>query len=111
MTAMNQHTGVSTVRFDATLDTAPVLFPGGHGGFVGDEYGRPGAPEAFASTLREARSISHRLAAASLDAYLQPPESRSMHPFAPRAISIFPKAMMTASSIRTKFAQIDVRGG
>lgn len=35
------------------LGTAPVMFPGGHGGFLGDEYGQPGAPEAFASTLRE----------------------------------------------------------
>jgi pimeloyl-ACP methyl ester carboxylesterase len=35
------------------LGTAPVMFPSGHGGFLGDEYGQPGAPEAFASTLRE----------------------------------------------------------
>ncbi len=34
------------------LGTAPVMFPSGHGGFLGDEYGQPGAPEAFASTLR-----------------------------------------------------------
>jgi pimeloyl-ACP methyl ester carboxylesterase len=36
------------------LGTEPVLFPGGHGGFLGDEYGQPGAPEAFAARLREA---------------------------------------------------------
>ena len=35
------------------LGTTPVMFPGGHGGFLGDEYGQPGAPEAFASALRE----------------------------------------------------------
>jgi pimeloyl-ACP methyl ester carboxylesterase len=35
------------------LGTAPVMFPSGHGGFLGDEYGQPGEPEAFASTLRE----------------------------------------------------------
>jgi hypothetical protein len=35
------------------LGTAPVMFPSGHGGFLGNEYGQPGAPEAFASTLRE----------------------------------------------------------
>ena len=35
------------------LGRAPVMFPSGHGGFLGDEYGQPGAPEAFASTLRE----------------------------------------------------------
>jgi pimeloyl-ACP methyl ester carboxylesterase len=36
------------------LGTEPVIFPGGHGGFLGDEYGQPGAPEAFAARLREA---------------------------------------------------------
>jgi pimeloyl-ACP methyl ester carboxylesterase len=35
------------------LGTSPVMFPGGHGGFLGDEYGQPGEPEAFAATLRE----------------------------------------------------------
>jgi pimeloyl-ACP methyl ester carboxylesterase len=35
------------------LGTTPVMFPSGHGGFLGDEYGMPGEPEAFASTLRE----------------------------------------------------------
>jgi pimeloyl-ACP methyl ester carboxylesterase len=35
------------------LGTAPVMFPSGHGGFLGDEYGQPGAPQAFASTLRQ----------------------------------------------------------
>jgi pimeloyl-ACP methyl ester carboxylesterase len=34
------------------LGTAPVTFPGGHGGFLGEGYGQPGVPEAFASTLR-----------------------------------------------------------
>jgi pimeloyl-ACP methyl ester carboxylesterase len=35
------------------LGTTPVMFPSGHGGFLGNEYGQPGEPEAFASTLRE----------------------------------------------------------
>ncbi|HEV8635317.1 MAG TPA: alpha/beta hydrolase [Chloroflexota bacterium] len=36
------------------LGTAPATFPGGHGGFLGGEYGQmAGAPEAFASKLRE----------------------------------------------------------
>jgi pimeloyl-ACP methyl ester carboxylesterase len=35
------------------LGTRPVMFPGGHGGFLGNEYGQPGEPEGFASTLRE----------------------------------------------------------
>ena len=37
----------------ARLGTAPVVFPSGHGGFQGDEYGMPGQPEAFAAKLRE----------------------------------------------------------
>jgi pimeloyl-ACP methyl ester carboxylesterase len=35
------------------LGAAPVAFPGGHGGFLGGEYGQMGAPEAFAAKLRE----------------------------------------------------------
>lgn len=34
------------------LGTTPVTFPGGHGGFLGAEYGPGGDPEAFATTLR-----------------------------------------------------------
>ncbi|MGY1673031.1 alpha/beta fold hydrolase [Geodermatophilus sp. SYSU D00710] len=34
------------------LGTAPVVFPGGHDGFLGGEYGQTGEPEAFAATLR-----------------------------------------------------------
>ena len=35
------------------LGTEPVIFPSGHGGFLGGEYGQPGEPEAFAAKLRE----------------------------------------------------------
>jgi pimeloyl-ACP methyl ester carboxylesterase len=36
------------------LGTEVVIFPGGHGGFMGGEYGQPpGEPEAFAAKLRE----------------------------------------------------------
>jgi pimeloyl-ACP methyl ester carboxylesterase len=35
------------------LGAPPVTFPGGHGGFLGGEYGQMGAPEAFAAKLRE----------------------------------------------------------
>ena len=35
------------------LGTEPVTFPGGHDGFVGNEYGGMGEPEAFATTLRQ----------------------------------------------------------
>ena len=39
----------SAERLGATV----AIFPSGHGGFLGDEYGHPGDPEAFAATLRE----------------------------------------------------------
>jgi pimeloyl-ACP methyl ester carboxylesterase len=35
------------------LGTTPVPFPGGHGGFLGGEYGQTGEPDAFAARLRE----------------------------------------------------------
>jgi hypothetical protein len=35
------------------LDTTPVSFPSGHGGFLGGEYGQSGDPDAFAVKLRE----------------------------------------------------------
>jgi hypothetical protein len=34
------------------LGTAPVIFPGGHDGFLGGEYSGMGKPDAFAATLR-----------------------------------------------------------
>jgi hypothetical protein len=35
------------------LELTPVVFPGNHGGFLGDEYGMPGKPAEFAARLRE----------------------------------------------------------
>jgi pimeloyl-ACP methyl ester carboxylesterase len=35
------------------LGTTPVIFPGGHDGFLGGEYGRTREPDAFAATLRQ----------------------------------------------------------
>jgi hypothetical protein len=35
------------------LGTEPVMFPSGHGGFLGGEYGQQGEPDAFAAKLRE----------------------------------------------------------
>ncbi len=35
------------------LDTQPVVFPSGHGGFLGGEYGQSGDPDGFAAKLRE----------------------------------------------------------
>jgi pimeloyl-ACP methyl ester carboxylesterase len=49
----NLITGRAAVAVAQRLGTEPVTFPGGHDGFLGGEYGRTGAPEAFAATLRE----------------------------------------------------------
>jgi pimeloyl-ACP methyl ester carboxylesterase len=35
------------------LGIETVIFPSGHGGFLGNEYGRPGDPDGFAAKLRE----------------------------------------------------------
>jgi pimeloyl-ACP methyl ester carboxylesterase len=35
------------------LGSTPVIFPGGHAGFLGGEYGQTGDPDAFAAKLRE----------------------------------------------------------
>jgi len=35
------------------LGTRAVIFPGGHSGFMGGEYGQTGQPDAFAAKLRE----------------------------------------------------------
>ncbi|AQZ64663.1 N-formylglutamate deformylase [[Actinomadura] parvosata subsp. kistnae] len=35
------------------LGMKPVTFPSNHGGFLGNEFGMPGQPEAFATTLRQ----------------------------------------------------------
>lgn len=38
------------------LGSDPVIFPSGHAGFLGGEYGQTGDPEAFATTLRQVLS-------------------------------------------------------
>ena len=40
------------------LGTEPVIFPSGHAGFLGGEYGQTGEPEAFAAKLREVLASS-----------------------------------------------------
>jgi pimeloyl-ACP methyl ester carboxylesterase len=40
------------------LGTEPVIFPSGHGGFLGGEYGQTGEPDGFAAKLREVLSES-----------------------------------------------------
>jgi pimeloyl-ACP methyl ester carboxylesterase len=49
----NLITGRAAVAVAQRLGTEPVTFPGSHDGFLGGEFGRTGAPEAFAATLRE----------------------------------------------------------
>jgi pimeloyl-ACP methyl ester carboxylesterase len=44
--------GRTAVAVAGRLGTAPVIFPGGHDGFLGGEYGGTGEPDAFAATLR-----------------------------------------------------------
>src|SRR5258708_8037356 len=45
--------GQAAVAVAAQLGTEPVIFPGGHDGFRGGEYGGVGEPDAFAATLRK----------------------------------------------------------
>ena len=40
------------------LGSRPVVFPSGHGGFLGGEYGQTGEPEAFAARLREVLAVA-----------------------------------------------------
>lgn len=42
------------------LGLTPVIFPGGHGGFFGGEYGQMGEPDAFAAKLREVLAAEAR---------------------------------------------------
>jgi pimeloyl-ACP methyl ester carboxylesterase len=52
-----ESTGTLTWRSSSALadelDQELAVFPSNHGGFLGDEYGQPGQPEAFATRLRE----------------------------------------------------------
>ena len=45
------HRGAEAVA--ERLGTTPVIFPSGHGGFLGGEYGQTGEPDGFAAKLRE----------------------------------------------------------
>jgi hypothetical protein len=49
------------------LGTTPVLFPGGHGGFLGGEYGQTGEPDAFAARLREVLAGEQAVGAAGIE--------------------------------------------
>lgn len=41
------------------LGVEPTFFPGGHGGFLGGEYGQTGKPDAFATCLHEVLDGKH----------------------------------------------------
>ena len=43
----------ATYAVARALEQEAVVFPGGHGGFLGGEYGQHGKPEEFAARLRE----------------------------------------------------------
>lgn len=49
----------AAIAVAARLGTETVTFPSNHGGFLGDEYGMPGAPAEFAAKLREVLSQQH----------------------------------------------------
>ena len=49
----NQLAGRGGQAVAARLGLEPVVFPSGHGGFLGNEYDQPGKPEEFATKLRE----------------------------------------------------------
>jgi hypothetical protein len=46
-------TGRATKAVAQRLGITPVVFPGGHAGFLGGEYGQMGKPDEFAAKLRE----------------------------------------------------------
>ncbi len=48
-----QLTQRAAVEVAERLGTEAAVFPSGHGGFLGGEYGQTGEPDAFAATLRE----------------------------------------------------------
>ncbi len=50
------HRGAEAVA--ELLGTKPVIFPSGHAGFLGGEYGQTGDPDAFAAKLREVLALS-----------------------------------------------------
>ena len=50
-------TGRATNAIAERLGTEPVIFPSGHAGFLGGEYGQTGDPDAFAAKLREVLAV------------------------------------------------------
>jgi hypothetical protein len=50
--------GRAAVEVAKRLGTEPVTFAGGHGGFLGGEYGQTEQPDAFAATLRDVLAVA-----------------------------------------------------
>jgi pimeloyl-ACP methyl ester carboxylesterase len=50
--------GRAGIAIAERLGTPAVVFPGGHDGFLGGEYGRTGKPDAFAAKLHEVLSAN-----------------------------------------------------
>jgi hypothetical protein len=51
--SLDTFTGRTAVATAELLGQRATVFPSHHGGFLGDEFGYAGQPEAFAHTLRE----------------------------------------------------------
>lgn len=51
--SVRQLCGRAAAALAHRLGTTVTLFPGDHGGFLGEEYGMPGDPAGFAAALRE----------------------------------------------------------
>ncbi len=56
----DQMPGRAGVAVAGRLGTTPEMFPGGHDGFLGGEFGRTGDPDNFAATLRKVLATSPR---------------------------------------------------
>jgi len=48
-----RHGSVTRDACSQRLGITPVVFPGGHAGFLGGEYGQTGKPDEFAARLRD----------------------------------------------------------
>jgi hypothetical protein len=55
-TSGNNQAGRAGKAVAERLGIEPTIFPGGHDGFLGGEYGQTGEPDAFAAKLREVLS-------------------------------------------------------
>jgi pimeloyl-ACP methyl ester carboxylesterase len=59
-TSKDAMTGRAAIAVAERLGSEAVIFPGGHDGFLGGEYGQTGEPDAFAVALREVLTTATR---------------------------------------------------